>query len=63
MPWSPTAAEGSHLSRAWGHPLFNLSGANLQFYSCCKIYRVKIKCKLRIINKDYTSFIVTLKHN
>lgn len=58
-----TAAECSHLSKECGHPLFNLPGANLQLHSCYKVYRVKIKCKLRIRNKDYTSIIVTLIHN
>lgn len=45
------------------HPPFNPTGANLQLSSSGKVYRVEMKCKLKIINKDYTSFIVTLKHN
>lgn len=45
------------------HPPFNPTAANLQLCSSGKVYRVEMKCKLKIINKDYTSFIVTLKHN
>jgi len=53
----------TRVSRTCGHPPFNPTGSNLYLYSSCKVYRDEMKYKLKIINKEYTSFIDTSNQN